>query len=306
MKNEPLPPMAYRISLGPLLYYWQKTEMLNFYASVATSSVDIVYLGETVCSRRHEMRPADWLGLAQDLAAAGKEVVLSTQTLIESESDVIALRRLCAQNDFKIEANELGAVRLLANRVPFVAGPFLNTYHADSARWLAGLGATRIVPPLEMSRDNLAALLAEKPAGLETEVLVWGRMPLAFSARCFTARHLRLNKDDCGFRCIDYPDGLVMNTRENEPFLVLNGIQTQSATCLDLTDQVAELHRLGVDVLRVNPHSQGTLDVVEALATARDGHTQPEAGRYAPPGAAPSNGYWRGEAGMAWQEEQHA
>ena len=79
MKNEPLPPMAYRISLGPLLYYWQKTEMLNFYASVATSSVDIVYLGETVCSRRHEMRPADWLGLAQDLAQAASVVPASVR-----------------------------------------------------------------------------------------------------------------------------------------------------------------------------------------------------------------------------------
>ena len=54
-------------------------------------------------------------------------------------------------------------------------------------------------------------------------------MPLAFSARCFTARHHRLKKDECDFRCRDDADGLLLAAGEGEPFLVLNGIQTQSA-----------------------------------------------------------------------------
>ena len=47
------------LSLGPLQYYWPRQQTLDFYAAVAAMPVDIVYLGETVCSRRHELRLDD-------------------------------------------------------------------------------------------------------------------------------------------------------------------------------------------------------------------------------------------------------
>lgn len=79
--------MSYHISLGPLLYYWPRQHTLDFYAKVAASPVDIVYVGETVCSRRHELRTDDWLALAAMLRDAGKSVVLSTRTLIETSAE---------------------------------------------------------------------------------------------------------------------------------------------------------------------------------------------------------------------------
>ena len=45
-----------KIALGPLLYYWQRDTVLSFYETVARSAADIVYLGETVCSRPHETK----------------------------------------------------------------------------------------------------------------------------------------------------------------------------------------------------------------------------------------------------------
>ncbi len=77
-----------------MLYYWPRDTVLAFYEQAAAWALDTVYLGETVCSRRHELRLDDWLYLAEMLTAAGKEVVLSTQTLIESESDLKALRKI--------------------------------------------------------------------------------------------------------------------------------------------------------------------------------------------------------------------
>ncbi len=97
--------------------------------------VDIVYLGETVCSRRHELRLDDYLEIADRLADAGKEVVLSTLTLIESESDLKALRRMVENGRCTVEANEMGAVRLLAERQrAFVAGPTLNVFNAETLK----------------------------------------------------------------------------------------------------------------------------------------------------------------------------
>ena len=63
-----------KIALGPLLYYWPRAEILDFYQSIETAPVDIVYLGETVCSRRHELRLSDWRQIASNLRAAGKTI----------------------------------------------------------------------------------------------------------------------------------------------------------------------------------------------------------------------------------------
>lgn len=67
-----------KYALGPLLYFWPKTDVEAFYHAAKECDADIIYLGETVCSKRRELKPGDWQSLAQELAAAGKQVVLST------------------------------------------------------------------------------------------------------------------------------------------------------------------------------------------------------------------------------------
>jgi len=291
-----------KIALGPVLTYWPKAALDAFYTAVATWPVDIVYLGEVVCSRRHEYRFADWIDAADALAAAGKEVVLSAQALMESESDLKALRRIVGNGRFVVEANDMGAVHLLAEQGPFVAGPHLNIYNAPTLALVASLGAVRWVPPVEMTRAALAAILADLPEGLATEVFAWGRLPLAFSARCFTARHYDLPKDDCRFSCLAHPDGLALATRDGEPFLVLNGIQTQSHRVYNLVAQLPEMRRLGVDVLRVSPRSAHTGEVLAALRAALDDRLAPKAAAATMAelgGAPPCNGYWHDRPGLA-------
>ena len=177
-----------RISLGPLLYYWPRDKVLAFYEDVATWPVDSVYLGETVCSKRFELRMADWLEIARRLADRGKQVVLSTCELIESESDLRTLRKITGNGEFLVEANDLGAVHLLAGKAPFVAGPYLNIYSRMSLEFFRGLGATRWVMPIELSQAGLREVLRDAELNMETEVFSYGRLPLAVSARCFTAR----------------------------------------------------------------------------------------------------------------------
>lgn len=291
-----------KLSLGPLQYYWARADVLAFYAAMADTPVDIVYLGEAVCSRRHELRLEDWLDLARMLRDAGKEAILSTQVLLESGAEVATLHRIVANGTFRVEANDMGAVRCLqAAGLPFVAGPHLNLYNPDTLRWMAGLGATRWVMPLEMKREDLAVLQRERPAGVETEVFALGRLPLAFSARCFTARHHNVPKDDCGFRCIEHPDGLVLRTREDEPFLVINGTQTQSARVYSLLQETCQLAAADVDVLRLSPQSRGMGEVIGLFDVVRRGaRTSADAHarlRELLPGEE-CNGYWHGRAGM--------
>lgn len=290
-----------KLALGPVLTYWPRAVMFDFYQQVAEGPVDIVYLGETVCSRRHELRLSDWLDVADLLAASGKQVVLSTQTLIESGAELATLRKITGNGRYLVEANDFGAVHSMAPGTPFVAGPHLNLYNGPALAVLAELGAARWVLPLEMGRDQLLAVQRDGPTGMETEIFAHGRMPLAFSARCFTARNRNLPKDDCQFSCMDHPDGLLLRTREQQAFLVLNGTQTQSAAVHCLIGELDQLAAAGVDVLRISPQASGTTTLLAIYDQARRGCLTAQQARalLAPllPGAA-CNGYWYGQSGM--------
>ena len=129
---------------GPLQYYWPRNSVFAFQKPWPTRPWTRSILGETVCSRRHELRLSDWLGLARHLQGKGKRVVMSSQVLLESGSDVAWLHKLAANGEFTVEANDMGAVRTcLAGKQPFVAGPHLNLYNPSPCNGWPRLGASR-------------------------------------------------------------------------------------------------------------------------------------------------------------------
>lgn len=290
-----------KISVGPILYYWGREEVLAFYRELAELPVDIVYLGEVVCSKRRTLRRADWRRIGGDLLAAGKEVVFSTLALIEAESELAYLRGIAAEHLW-IEANDMAAVEAVAGQ-PFVAGPHLNVYNLETLQVLAQRGARRWVAPVELDTGTLAGILSSRPPDLEAEVFAFGRLPLAFSARCFTARAHRRQKDDCGFVCQQYPDGLTLHTREREPFLALNGIQTQSVRVHSAVASLGMLAEAGVDIVRLSPHSHAAVDFHDVVFGFRRA-LNPLLGEK--PASAPElrleggycDGFLRGAAGM--------
>ncbi|MQA54544.1 U32 family peptidase [Pseudomonas piscis] len=291
-----------KLSLGPVLYYWDKERLARFYEQMASLALDVIYLGETVCSKRRVLNLDQWLGLGRELQQAGAaQIVLSGLTLIEAASELSSLRRLCDNGQFLVEANDMGAVQFLAERqLPFVAGPALNLYNGHALAKLQDCGMIRWVPPVECSAALVRAVL-EQVAGLgralpEVEVFAYGHLPLAYSARCFTARAENRPKDDCQFCCINYPDGLALSSQEGQALFTLNGIQTMSAEVTNLLADYPGLVACGADLLRLSPRAEGMVQVVEAFARVRQGE--------APPLCVDGcNGYWHGQAGMLRVEE---
>jgi collagenase-like PrtC family protease len=174
-------------------------------------------------------------------------------------------------------------------------------YNPQTLALVAELGATRWVAPVEATRELVAGMLGERPAGMQAEVFGFGRMPLAFSARCFTARRFDRQKEDCGYACLEFPDGMALGTREGKPFLAVNGIQTLSAGAYCLVEELAALRGAGVTLLRVSPQSKNTVDILFALRAACDGQLSSFDARKALAALAPGalwNGFWHGRPGM--------
>ncbi|MGR6833215.1 U32 family peptidase [Aliivibrio wodanis] len=287
-----------KYALGPLLYFWSKENIESFYQKSMSSEADIIYLGESVCSKRREMKPKDWFAIAKDISDSGKQVVLSTMALLEAPSEVSVMKKYIDNGDFIIEANDVSAIQLASeNKVPFVVGPAVNCYNAQTLNLFLKQGMTRWCMPVELSREWLQNVLIQcEELGIrnkfETEVFSYGYLPLAYSARCFTARAENKPKDECETCCIKYPNGITVNSQEGQEVFTLNGIQTQSGYCYNLINDLPSMNDL-VDVVRLSPLSVETFSEVSKFKANETGSE-----KFSLKNARHCNGYWHNIAGL--------
>lgn len=291
-----------KLSLGPILFFWPRDQVTRFYADMAELPLDIVYMGETVYAKRRELNLDGWIGLAREMREASKaQIVLSGLTLLEANSEVSSLKRLCDNGDFMVEANDMAAVQFLSERkLPFAGGPALNIYSGRALAEFINSGMVRWSPPVECAAsmikttiEQLDDLGVQRP---EVEVFAYGHLPLAYSARCFTARAENRPKDDCEFCCINYEEGIPLASQEGQPLFTINGIQTMSAEVNNLLADFQSLKEHGADIARLSPRAKGMTEVVQAWDRVRNGEQPPVA-------VQGCNGYWHGRPGMMSAEE---
>jgi collagenase-like PrtC family protease len=263
-----------KLTLGPVLYNWPAEVKRDFYFRIADeAAVDVVYLGEVVCSKRSSFFAPHVPEVSERLARAGKEVVHSTLALIMNEREMEAVRALAMAPDLRVEANDISGAALLAGR-PHVIGPFVNVYNEGTLEVLARGGAARVVLPCELPARSLE-VLGRAAGRTELEVQVFGRLPLALSARCYHARVHDLHKDGCRYICEEDPDGMALETLGGDGFLTVNGTQTLSHSLCCLLRELEALRDLGMGFFRLWPQSVDMVAVAGIFRGALDGRDDP-------------------------------
>ncbi|MEK6726152.1 MAG: U32 family peptidase [Deltaproteobacteria bacterium] len=256
------------LTLGPVLFDWGRDKLLEFYKEAAGWPVSDIYLGEVVCHRKRGLTPDDIIKIGEDLEKVGKNVVISTLSLVSDDKDLDVVREACLL-PFAIEANDASALQLTKRKKGLVAGPHITSYNYDSVQFLKGIGVNRVVFPLELSRDAMAAITER--SDIETEAFVYGKLPLAFSWRCYTSRAFGLMKSNCKIDCRKYPEGMMIETLERKPLFIVNGTQIMSALTMNLIDYLDELRDIGITKARISPQYGVTGDVVKVFKERLDG-----------------------------------
>ncbi|MFL7905052.1 U32 family peptidase [Azospirillum argentinense] len=260
------------LTLGPVLFNWPAERWRDFYARIADEApIDAVVVGEIVCSKRAPFLAPVMDEVIARLAAAGKEVWLASPILVGSDRERAAMRDLVESDLLPVEANDMGALALLEGRRHAV-GPFINSYNEATLSWLAGRGAVAVSLPAELPAASVAVMAKTGAAlGLSMEVQVFGRAPLAISARCYHARAHALHKDGCQFVCANDPDGMPVSTVDGQPFLSVNGTQTMSHGYLALAAEIDRLRAMGIQRFRLSPQDLDMVAVATAFRSVLDG-----------------------------------
>lgn len=232
-----------KISLAPLPLNYSLSTLHQFYEEVAASDfIDCVYIGEVFCPKRL-FSLQSYLKFKEILEQAGKEVVFSTYALPTKEEDFVQVLPFIEATDL-IEVNSLGFLAFLKKQAPhknFLMGSNCNLYNIHDFEIARDWGSKGAVSHFDLLEETVEAVLVKNV--LPLEVPIYGRFPLAFSWRCYTALFFGKKRGGCELVCQTKTD-LSLKNLEGEAAFVVNGnlIESGRTICLfELGKKLAEL-----------------------------------------------------------------
>lgn len=248
------------VSLAPIRYSWSAQQLTRFYQAAKEWPVDIVYLGETLCAKRRVLSWDDWFAIGRDLVAAGKEVVISSNSLQDSSMSIAEMQHLCNDNDFVLEVADSGYLQLLQMRhKPHIVGHTINVGTQAKLERFAEQGMLRWVMPRE---DNSADLIQnlrlakayQRPRQYQIEATVHGLFPLNASVIC--SRDLSfVPKRDCS---VDCDVGTLTRIYRDQ--------QVVDDASFDLRDDIPRIAAWGSDVFRVVATREDMGDILTCVS----------------------------------------
>jgi collagenase-like PrtC family protease len=297
-----------QITLGPLLYHWPPERQVDFYARIADEApVDEVYLGELACAKRALFMAEHWVDVARRLEVGGKTVIWSMLAGVVDDKDRALVAEVAStHHGAEVEANEATALAALSGR-PHRLGQMLGVYNEGALEALAKRGARHVCLPVEVHGEAVAAMgTAARTLGMGLEVQVFGRAPLALSARCFSARSVGRGRKGCRYACAESGDGADLKTLEGEDVFAISGPMVLSHGFLNLAEEVPTLATAGVTHIRLAPQAADMVAVAQAFravvggqADAQEAENRLRAAGVEGPFA---NGFFYHRPGHAWVE----
>jgi len=290
-----------KLTIGPLFFHWSAEKRIDFYNRIADEAdVDVVYLGEVVCSKREHFFEDHFMKTAERLQKSGKEVVFSTLALVTSEREMENIHSRI-KTKHMVEANDVACLAALEGK-PHVVGPFINVFNESARDFMIRNKAKRIVIPVEASLDAIK-LIANKSKA-EMEVQVFGRQPLSVAMRCYSARAHGRQKNGCQFVCGLSPDGLAAETLDGQQILAVNGTQTLSHGYAVSVEELPYLQKAGVTHFRLSPQDVDMVTVSSIYRSAIDQKISAKEAmkklRALCKDVPFINGFMRGSRGMDW------
>ncbi len=268
-----------KLTLGPVLFDWSRDELIRFYEEVAGMDIDRIYIGEVICAKKRSLEISDIEAIGTRLERAGKEVVVSSLAVVSNENELEMVRSISTL-PFPVEANDMSVFNIIptdssiaGGQRGVIAGPHITTYNVPAVKFLQGIGVKRVIFPVELSKESVAYNILH--TGIEAEVFAHGKVPLAFSWRCYTSRAYNLSKTRCQFHCRRYPDGMVLRTMDGEPVFTVNGTSILSASIYTLAGCIEDLREIGVSAVRVSPQYRDMARVVAVFRKRLDGEMGP-------------------------------
>ncbi len=257
------------LTLGPVLFDWGRDDLLRFYEEVCDLDVDRVYIGEVVCSRKRRLSLQDLEEIGRMLESSGKKVVVSTLAVVSNEEELDIIRDILTL-PFAVEANDMSVFNMVDGAVrEIVAGPHITTYNVPTIEFLKRLGIRWVTFPVELPRRSIEHNI--KATGISGEVFGHGKVPLAFSWRCYTLRSYNLTRKDCKHQCSLYPEGMELKTLKGDPIFTVNGTSILSARTYTLVEFIEDLKNIGVRAVRISPSHEDTAEIVDIFRQRMNG-----------------------------------
>ncbi|NQY43735.1 MAG: U32 family peptidase [Legionellales bacterium] len=282
-----------------MLFNWPENKKQDFYSMIADeANINTVYIGEVICQKRFACWGKIYHKIVDRLVSAGKEVIISSLALINTEEELHIIRDYIKDSNLTIEANDISVLNII-DQNKFCLGPYINIYNEEALKHYIDKGASHITFSQELPRESIEVLASLKK--IDYEISVFGRIPLAISARCAHARVYKQQKSNCKYVCEKDLNGLEVTTLDSQPFLTINGLQTMSYTYCNMLQELDYLQQIGINRFRIYPHDHNMLkiidvynDVLSKTISAEEGYNNL---KLITPDVNFSNGFFHGTSG---------
>ncbi len=294
------------LTLSPVYSAWDKQRLKNFYIKgAANMDVSTVYVGEVICQKRALLSNQDYKDIVSALKKSGKTVYMASLALITNKDELERTLQFAHLFD-GIEVNSFGVLNLIIKDESLkdkdiIFGPFMNIYNSVATGYIKKFNPARLVIPYEVPYDTIKGIT--QGADIPVEVNAWGHLSTALSWRCYTARTFELGREDCRKKCFDFPEGILLNTIDDEDLYIMNGIQVLSSKIHCIIEQLDMLKEANVPYLRITPAYHCTADVVNIYSGVVNGNIDKKEAvkmldAYAEHGL--SNGWFLGKPGWEY------